>query len=297
MRSRRRPLLAILATGALLLAGCSGADPLPEDQRTSSASFEEDLQYHEVEGTKLLLNACLPAITTEPTAAVILIHGGGFETGNKDSQSMMGPCRQLAEYGVAGFAVDYRLAPDFTYPAQVDDVSAAVEWLREPEQAAAFGIDPDRIGLFGSSAGAIMAASVGTAGEGPTNVGSRVAAVVALSPAADLTASGFSLGSPSEDEVSLILQYLGCDSVEDCPDAREASPLFAVDSSDPPFFIAISDSEIVPVQQAEALAAALEAADVPVTLEIKPGDRHAIRLLDESTRVDILAFLQDNLSG
>lgn len=292
--------LAHAVSVALLLSGCAaGVTPTVdiEDERTSEPSVQANLQYGLADGEKLLLDACLPPLSDHSTAAVVLIHGGGFDTGNKDSSGMSALCRDAAEHGMAAFNIDYRLAPAFTYPAQVNDLSAAIEWLREPEQAVRFGIDPARIGLFGSSAGAIMASSVGTAGKGSQSAGARVAAVVALSPAVELTERGFLLGDPSEEAVQLILQYLGCADVVDCPVAKDASPIYSVDSTDPPFFIAISEDEFVPVKQAEAMQRALESVNVPVTLEVRPGEKHAVQLLDSSMRADILAFLREHLDA
>jgi acetyl esterase len=294
MRARIRALpLCALTAAALLLGGCSAA-PEPVPTPNSSAHATRDLRYATAGGQDLLLNACLPR-SDDTTPAVILVHGGGFESGNKDSGGMMQLCKKLAADGFAAFSIDYRLMPEHQYPAQVEDLRAAIEWLRKPAQVKRFEIDPARIGVFGSSAGAIIAASQGTAGSGDLAEGSRVGAVVALSPAADLTESGLALGRPSATEVKLILAYLGCRDVEDCPDARAASPLYGVDPSDPPFFIAVSEREIVPEQQAAALSEALTAASVPVTFEVKTGSRHALALLDESMLAAVLEFLHQNL--
>lgn len=291
-RIRALPLLALVAT-ALTLAACSAA-PEPVATPNTSTHATRDLRYATAAGQDLLLNACLPRSDVK-TPAVVLVHGGGFQAGNKDSGGMMQLCRKFAADGFAAFSIDYRLMPEHQYPAQVEDLQAAIEWLREPAQVKRFEIDPARIGVFGSSAGAIIAASQGTRGSGETDDGSRVAAVVALSPAADLTESGLALGKPSDTEVQLILAYLGCRDVTDCPDAEAASPLYGVDPSDPPFFIAVGEREIVPEQQAEALSRALQEANVPVTFEVRPGSKHALALLDDAMLAAVLGFLHENL--
>jgi acetyl esterase len=290
--------LALAAGAMLLLAGCTPSDPEPapvDDERTSIITTQNDLTYSTVDGVDLQLNACLPEKSADPTAAVILVHGGGFSEGDKDSGGMNTLCGVMAEQGFAAFNIDYRLAPS-AYPAQTEDLTAVVEWLRADEQATRFGIDPARIGIFGSSAGAIMAASVGTAGSGDLTTGSRVAAVVTLSAAVDLTEAGIALGTPTPEAVATILSYLGCDAIENCPDAKDASALYSVDPTDPPFYSAISDAEFVPVGQAEAMDAALKAAGVPSTLDIHPGNKHGISLLDTATRTGILDFLAEALS-
>jgi acetyl esterase len=299
MSTRASALVSLaLATSVVLgLAGCASAEPSPtpstppDDGRTSAVSVQRDVVYGNADAEELLLNACLPPQSDEPAAAVILVHGGAFDSGDRNAEGMMALCTELAGQGFAAFNIDYRLAPASTYPAQVDDVSTAVRWARDPEQVERFGIDPDRIGLFGSSAGAIMAASVGTRGEGDLTTEARVAAVLALSPAVDLTAAGLDLGTPSAEAQTVISQYLGCSDVADCPVAEEASPLYSVDASDPPFYIAAGETELVPVAQAQALESALTAVGVPVTLSVQEGGKHALQLLDNQTRLGILDFL------
>ena len=296
MRRRFATVVVLVASLGLLLSGCSADAPEPSATAPADAgAVRNDLQYGTASGEKLLLNACLPEGAKGATAAVILIHGGGFDSGTKDFGGMTALCAELADGGIAAFSVDYRLAPKYAYPAQVNDVTAALEWLREPAQVAEFGIDPERIGLFGSSAGAIIASSIGTKGSGSLNGGDRVAAVVALSPAVDLTESGLLLGDPSKVAIASILQYLGCDDFTDCPNARDASALYAVDKTDPPFYIAMSKNELVPLAQGQAMALALKSVGVPVILDVKAGKRHALELLDEATRASIRQFLIEEL--
>lgn len=296
---RQAPSLSVAlfaASVALLFSGCSVTPAAPAtNAQSDSVVVLNDLQYGTARGEKLLLNACLPTKSEVASAAVILIHGGGFDSGTKDFGGMAALCTDLADGGLAAFAVDYRLAPKYAYPAQVNDVTDALGWLREPAQLAKFGLDPKRIGLFGSSAGAIIASSIGTTGSGSLTSGDRVAAVVALSPAVDLTEKGLLLGHPTKTAIASIVQYLGCADFSDCPNAQAASPLYSVDKTDPPFYIAISKNELVPVQQAQAMANALRGVGVPVTLDVKPGKRHALELLDEATRASIRQFLIDNL--
>jgi len=291
-----RSVVLLVAFVGVLMSGCAATTPGPAaNARGATVVLQKDLQYGTARGQDLFLNACLPTEKKTPTAAMILIHGGGFDSGTKDFGGMDALCNELAEGGIAAFAVDYRLAPKYVYPAQVNDVTDALEWLRQPAQVATFGLDPERIGLFGSSAGAIIASSMGTNGSGGLKEGDRVAAVVAMSPAVDLTPTGLLLGDPSPLAIASISQYLGCSDVFSCPRARDASPLYSVDKTDPPFYIAISTDELVPVEQGQAMAFALKAVGVPVTLDIKPGKRHALQLLDEATRLSIRQFLIDNL--
>jgi acetyl esterase/lipase len=174
-------------------------------------------------------------------------------------------------------------------------VRSAVSWIRDSDQVTRYNIDPDRIGVFGGSAGGNLAALVGTEGNGPLTVGSRVAAVAELSGPTDLTAAGLHRGIPPPDFQQLELDYLHCPSFGDCDNARGASPLYQVDPTDPPFFIGHSVQEYIPIQQSDAMVAALRKAAVDVTYVTVKGTAHSIAMLDNPLRAKIVAFLHDKL--
>ena len=93
----------------------------------------------------------------EGVPALVFAHGGGWVLGTLDSADDL--CREFAtRIGAAVISVDYRLAPEHPFPAAVEDVRTALEWARD--EADSLGIDPDRLGLAGSSAGAGLAAAV-----------------------------------------------------------------------------------------------------------------------------------------
>lgn len=284
---------ALVAFGALTLTACAAPAPAEE----TSGSVVEGLEYWSDADGALLLDACLPAESTTPSPAIILLHGGGFVDGDRMGGGMRALCEQMSERGVAAFSIDYRLAPDHRYPSQVEDASHAIEWLRAPEQVQRFGIDPTRIGAFGSSAGAIIAQSIGTAGSGPTDVGARVSAVVSLSGVALMSEAALDFGDPSPEAVSMILNYLGCASASavDCPQAESASPLAQVDASDPPTMLVTGSREFVPVEQAEKMHEALLAAGVPTELVVVDGVGHGVQLLRNDVRAGVVEFFATHL--
>lgn len=271
-----------IIAAALLLAGCAST-PSP-GQSPSDIDVQRGIVYRDIDGSELKLDACLPG-DDGPHPAIVVVHGGAFEAG--DRSTMTGVCELLAEQGYAAFAVDYRLVPS-TYPAQVEDVSAAVDWLRAPEQVEEFSLDGS-MALVGSSAGAIIALS--TAAD-LSQAGTPVDAVVALSAAGDLTADA-AAAVPDERLEKVVLAYLGCASVEDCGVAAEASPV-TVAADLPPTLLIHGSDELIPIAQAEQLAAAMESAGVEHELVIVDGARHGLQLLNSKTRPAIFDFLDAN---
>jgi acetyl esterase/lipase len=152
-------------------------------------------------------------------------------------------------------------------------------------------VDPQRIGLFGGSAGGSLAALLATEGSGPTDTGTRVAALVDISGPVDLTAQGQLLGHPGPGLQSFELGYLGCTAFEGCRQAAAASAITHIDPSDPPAFIQGSEFDFVPHEQGDAFAAALRKAGVHTTLRLVPGRAHSIAQLDATTRTAVAAFL------
>ncbi|NQT87653.1 alpha/beta hydrolase, partial [bacterium] len=94
-----------------------------------------------------------------PLPIVVWIHGGAWRAGTKS----LGRVMPLVERGYAVAAITYRLTGEAQWPAQIQDCKCAIRWLRA--HAAEHGIDPDRIGVWGSSAGGHLVAMLGTAGD------------------------------------------------------------------------------------------------------------------------------------
>jgi acetyl esterase/lipase len=306
-------ILTFLAMTGTVLTGCapSGIDSerlkptaqpvYPQLKTNPDIPVTSNVEYGNPGGTPMLLDVCFPKEAADgtqnqsPRPAVVAIHGGSWRAGDKSNVSWRSICQWLASAGFVTFSIDYRLAPAFTFPAQIEDVRSAVSWIRDSDQVTRYNIDPDRIGVFGGSAGGNLAALVGTEGNGPLTVGSRVAAVAELSGPTDLTAAGLHRGIPPPDFQQLELDYLHCPSFGDCDNARDASPLYQVDPTDPPFFIGHSVQEYIPIQQSDAMVAALRKAAVDVTYVTVKGTAHSIAMLDNPLRAKIVAFLHDKL--
>jgi acetyl esterase len=291
-------LLAVLTACGPTGSDAGSIDPQIDAAGTDLATDPDveviaDLEYGAVDGVPLLLDACLPP-DRDPSAdavpAILVIHGGSWREGRKDSVGWRAVCTWLAAAGYPAFSVDYRLAPDDPFPAGFEDVQRAVEWLRDDAQAERFGIDPARIGVFGGSAGGNLAALLGTTGRGSLSQGSRVAAVAELSGPIDLT--GVAL---TDDFAPLQLEYLGCASYASCPTAEDASPNYQVDASDPPFFIAHSTVEKIPLAQSDRFVEDLREVGIDVEYLVADGTLHSIALLDDDLKGRIVAFFTRTL--
>ena len=265
-------------------------------------AVEADVEYGVREdGTLLTLDVCRPAgaeLTDEALPAVVSVHGGSWARGDKGNADWRNVCLWLASEGFVAASVNYRLVPDAPFPAAIDDVALAVEWLRDPEQSDRFGIDPARIGAFGGSAGGSLAALLGTMGEGPLDEGSRIAAVAELSGPVGLGAAELVSDGASDWLQRIVGEYLGCEagaSEVKCPQATDASAGSFADPSDPPFFIGHAEAEVVPLGQSERLAATLAAAGVSAELAVVPGADHSIGILDAAMRTRVAVFLHAHL--
>jgi len=227
---------------------------------------ERDIQYGEAGGVALLLDAYVPS-SPGSHPAMLVIHGGTWNSGDK--RDMAVPSEAFADAGFAAFAVNYRLAPVFTYPSPLEDLQAAVRWIRT--HASEYHVDRGRIGAFGVSAGGHLASLLATVGKGSKDDDARVRVAMSWSGPQDLTSilGGFQSFGPID-------AFIGC-SLAACPKKwRQASPVAHVDPTDAPLLLANSSDELVPFGQASEMAGALRRHRVPARLIEIPGDTHVL---------------------
>lgn len=268
MLYRRSTTLLALALFASF--GLRAQDPPP------GLRVHSDLEYSRV-GGRMAMDVVEPLDGTSPLPAVVLIHGGGFRAGNR--QSWLKVAYQLAQNGYVAATITYRLSPQHQYPAHLEDAKAAVRYLRA--NAARFRIDPERIGTSGGSAGGTLALLVGLTadyapyeGSGPNqDQSSRVQAVVNFYGATDFTKS-YAPGA-SVDAAEVLPMFLGGDLEHSRPLHIQSSPLYWVTPDDPPVLtIHGTKDRYVGYDQAVALTERLGQAGVHTELLTLEGRDH-----------------------
>ncbi|MCZ6793962.1 MAG: alpha/beta hydrolase [Planctomycetota bacterium] len=228
--------------------------------------LKRELVYAERGGEELQLDLALPATPGKMRPAVVCIHGGGWRAGRREVYD--GVIRALAEQGYVAATVSYRFTQKAAWPAQLDDVRDAVRWLRK--HAETYGIDPQRIGAMGDSAGGHLSLLLGLLPDGKKGEDTRLQAVVNYYGPTDLTLDEF------EDDVKPLIEALAAGKRHEKGDVYAAmSPRSYVTRTDSPVLTFHDTADrIVPVNQARVLHAALDAARIPNRLEILEGKGH-----------------------
>lgn len=197
----------------------------------AGARVDHDVAYKQTSAGTLRMDVYRPTGFQGRRPAILLFHGGGWNSGDKTEMADEG--RRLANLGFVALSVNYRLQPPAPYPATIDDALDAVRWVRR--HARGLNVDPTRVGALGSSAGGNLAALLATLGRGSWKDGTRLRVAVSYSGVMDLSYRSRSSATPA--------YYLGC-TPRECPGRYAyASPMHHVDRSDPPLLVVNSRSE------------------------------------------------------
>ncbi|MBI5364752.1 MAG: alpha/beta hydrolase [Planctomycetes bacterium] len=291
---------------AVLLAALAAAQSTPT---------YPNLVYANLGGEPLELDLYLPPNAPAPFPTVVWIHGGSWSGGARFP--LPDEAAQLLGHGIAVASVDYRLTRDdglypgflVTFPAQIHDVKGAVRWLRA--NATQYGLDANRIGAFGRSAGGHLAALLATSGgvsslEG--SVGGNLGFSSVVQCAADWfgptellqldpdftdppgqqayydppgSAASHLIGFDQPGQGLGVLREHASDPNAPYPYylalARAANPITWIDAGDPPLFVAHgADDTTVPMRQSERFIEALTVANAPVTWDRALGYGHGL---------------------
>ncbi|HEY6449078.1 MAG TPA: alpha/beta hydrolase [Candidatus Cybelea sp.] len=216
------------------------------------------------------IEAYLPA-ATRPAPAIFAIYGGAWKNGSPRSDGSLN--RALAHQGYAVFALDYRHAPEYRFPAALDDVRFEIELICK--NARRYNIDPQRIAVLGHSSGGELAALTAF------DKGSPVDAVISYSGAVDLTMGWKYPPVPDPIGIRAVIQnYIG-DTPARAPERyRAASPLDHVRRGLPPVLLIYGARDhVVDIRYAWKFRDALRAAGTRVTFLQLPWTEHAFEVV------------------
>ena len=294
--------VAVASPSAAALAGAAGVP--------GARTVLTDLAYAG-DSPSQKLDLYLPAAGEAPYPMILAIHGGGFVSGDK-ADGQITPVLEALGRGYAVAGVNYRLSGEATFPAAINDVKAAIRWLRA--HADEYQLDPSRFAAWGQSAGGNLAALAGTSGDlpvlrgpHPANAGQsdKLQAVVDwygpisfLHTDRDFRIAGFE--SPSAaDPTSFMSLYLGAPLTEVPGKVKAADPITYITPDDPPVLIehGAADS-IVPYPQSERFAEAMAERAGPdsATLRIFPGAGHVDPVFFSQEHIDaVLDWLDRQL--
>ncbi|HEY3019265.1 MAG TPA: alpha/beta hydrolase [Solirubrobacteraceae bacterium] len=223
-----------------------------------------------------------PSEGEEPRPAIVHVHGGAWMIGSRREQGvpLLG---HLAANGWVGFNVDYRLSPRATWPDHLDDIRAAIDWVRE--HADEYGVDPSFIAITGGSAGGHLSALAGLTIPG-------IAACVPFYGVYDLVDEE-RRHVPTLQHI--LERYVFKVRRRDDPDRyRDASPSFRVHADAPPFFVIHGESDsLVPVEEARAFVERLrEVSNERVLYAEMRGGQHAFDVIPSWRTIPVIEAIE-----
>ncbi len=304
-QGRRAWKLGLVMGLALLAGGCALTEragiglfyrntPLPQQQKVENIAYtardDPDPQHR--------LDLYLPKGTNWPV--LIFVHGGGWTSGDKnlsvagaDVYGNIG--RFYASRGIGVAVINYRLQPYATWRDQVRDVTQATVWVYS--NIGQYGGNPQRIFLFGHSAGAQLIAHVGL---NPKNLEAEGVSPRIIAGVITVSGAGLDLADQETYALGQKMPYY-----EECFHAaagedwrRDASPITYIQSSAPPFLILVGSSDLPGLQrQSELLRQALSDLGVENQLIVVPRQSHARIVLtlsrpDKTAGPAILEFIK-----
>lgn len=294
--SSRNELSILLSGGSLALATAvvlALALPVAVTAAESNVDITTGVEYIQRDSGPLKADIYVPK-GAGPFPGMLVVHGGAWAMGTREQ--LAGAALFLAEHGYTAVSIEYRLAPQDKWPAQIYDCAAAVRWMRS--HAAEYKIDPARIGAYGYSAGGHLVALLGTLadeqlrepGVSPDAPSARLQVVLAGGAPCD-----FRSLPPDSDRVAY---WLGGTPAQKPDIYRDASPANYVTADDPPMFFFHGDSDqLVPIQSPRKMVERLRDAGVTADFYTVKGAGHMPAALDQTAREKALAFADHVLKG
>jgi len=268
----------------------------------SFATVEKDIVYGDAGNRPLRLDLYRPVEGDGPWPVILWIHGGAWRQGSKDPPNLQAV--DMVKEGYAVASVGYRLTDEAIFPAQIFDCKAAVRWVRAKGRD--YGLDAERLGVWGSSAGGHLVSLLGTSGDVPEleghcghpGFGTRVQAVCDWFGPSDLIQMGrFPSHMDHDAPDSPESQLLGGPVQEMAEAATLANPITYIYGDEPPFLIMHGDADMtVPCSQSLLLHQALTTAGVESTLHLLPGGGHGGAVFEtDAVRSLVVDFFRTHL--
>ena len=289
--SNRLRSLVVLARSPHVRVPSIGAWPCGAPEPARQPSVTTDVVYGHKDGLALTFDVHRPA---QPNGAgVIAIVSGGWQSSVEMSRLIVDGYLSplLNEKGFTVFAVRHGSSPRYPMSAIVADVRRAVRFIRQ--HAGEYGVDPNRIGVFGGSAGGQLALLLGTtadsgdpsASDAVLRESSRVAAVVAYFPPTDLSRWGNRRAFPATALTEA--------------EAAQYSPIRFVSPAAAPSLIVHGDADtVVPIVEGETMYAALTKAGVPASFIRIEGAGHGFEGADlERANAAMVQWFERHLRG
>jgi acetyl esterase/lipase len=208
-----------------------------KERKHKNLNFSFDLVYNSIDSRELHLDAYYKK-GKKPQPAVVLIHGGGWKSGNKSQMRIF--AQEIAAKGYSCFAIEYRLSPEAQYPAAIFDVKNAIKYIKA--NAKKYNVNPDKVAVLGCSSGGQMAALIGTTNNNlefesssGINENASVQAIIDLDGI-------LAFKHPESEEGKVASLWLGGSFEEKSEIWNQASALNHVSASTPPILFINSDS-------------------------------------------------------
>jgi acetyl esterase/lipase len=274
----------------------TATQPLVKFDASLLGMVEKDIPYCTMDGVELKMDVYYPSSNEGAWAVTMYVHGGGWSKGDKSEGAGALEIDALQQAGFLVVAINYRLAPKYLFPAMIEDVKCAVRYLRA--HADQYNLDPDRIGVYGGSAGGHLVALLGTT---DSSAGFDVGEYLDQSSRVQAVVDMF---GPTDFTVQFEGGYQNARNVFSDFDAALASPVTYVSADDPPFLILHGNlDQLVPIEQSQILLAALKTAGVPVKLVSVKNAGHgfvsqngkAIDPLRKEITQMVVEFFKENL--
>ena len=237
-----------------------------------------------------------------PFPGVLVVHGGAWMMGDKSHLGWV--ARRLAEQGFAAVSINYRLAPQHKFPAQLEDCQAALTWMLA--SAGKYRIDADRLAGYGYSAGGHLVTLLAMKNSQPPEptksaAGKDSARLKATCLKATCLKAVVAGGTPCDfrwipPDQPALAYWLGGTRAE-CPEAYEsASPLCYVGAGNPPIlFFHGENDQLVDKRYPTEMSAQLKKLGVASEVLLLPGKEHIMAMFDASAVEAGVAFLRKHV--